>query len=268
MRSLKAFLGVVALVGAGTTAQGAIAITSGGTAYTLNFNNLNTNYGLGYNSTGGSSPFPTNNTTQTTPVAVYVDNATPTFTTSGNDYSPGGVYSNTQTYSNSNAYRALQDGSNTTDLAIGMKDSTDRNYVLRLTNSTGATITKVDISYVVEQYSQGASATQVYINDYSLNSGTNFIATNLSGGSAVTSVTGTDGNLANVLSTSRTATITESIAPGGTLWIRWFHDHATGTSNHVGLDDISVTATVPEPASAAMFGAALIGLLAKRRTRG
>lgn len=254
-----------ALVVSGPASAG--ILVSDENPFTLNFNNLNSNFGGAFNATGGSSLFPTaSDPTGTSTTTIYSGSVTPGFTVNTDDFNPGGLYSNTDTYSNSNSVRALRDGT-TSDYAIGAKDSTDRSFILTLTNNSGAPITSFALAYAIEQYSTGASATTFRLS-YSVD-GTNFITTNMVGGADVvgaTTVTA-DGNLASVLSTSRTATINETIANGADLQVRWFYDHISGTSAHVGIDDITVTATVPEPAGIAVAAIAGLGLLSRRNRR-
>lgn len=229
---------------------------------TLNFNNLNTNFGGAYNSSGGSSVFPTV-TLGTTPITIYSGAGGVEFTVSNNDFSPGGVYSNTGTYSNSNSMRALRDGSST-DLAIGVKNSATIDFTLIMRNNTGATVGSWNVDYLVEQYSKGASASTMGFS-YSLN-GTTYITTNLTGGANVVAnnTTPVDVNLGSVLSTSRSAVVTESVAAGADIYFRWRYSHISGTSVHMGIDDITVTA-VPEPEAALLGGIGLLGLLRRRR---
>jgi len=229
----------------------------------LNFDNLNTDFGGAYNAVGGSSPFPT--TAQTAPTTIYSGVANPALIASGNDFAPGGVYSNTGTYSNSNSFRALSD-SDSADLALGVKDSNDRSFTLRLQNNTGAPIDAFDLSYAVEQYSIADSPT-IFSLSYSLN-GTTFVTTNLVGGGSVAAATNgaaADANLTTVLRTAVSGTINESVADTSELFIRFTYDHQTGTSVHLGLDDLSVAA-VPEP-SAAIALLSGVGILVGLRRR-
>lgn len=257
MKNLKSVLCLAVATIALSTSNAQILI--GGAPLNLNFNNLNTDFGGAYDATGGSAAFPTSTGSTT----IYSGAVDPGFTTSLNDFNPGGVYSNTGTYSNANSMRALRDGASS-DLAIGLKDSTDRSLTLRLKNNGTDEISSWAIDYSVEQYSQGASASEI-IFSYSLN-GSSFITTNLSGAAVVAATAGVDGNLSSVASTSRTGIVTEPIPVGGEIFFRWLYDHKGGTSVHLGIDDITVTPTVvPEPSLALLCG--LGGLVALRRIR-
>lgn len=258
MKTLPIFLLALSLLSGGAHAQ---ILISNASPVILNFNNLNTNFGGTYNSSGGSTVFPI---TGAAALAVYSGGPNSALNSNFADYAPGGVYSNTSTYNTSNSMRALQDGS-TSDLALGLKTSSTQNFTLRMQNSTADSVSVFTLSYAIEQYSQGGSATPFTLS-YSLN-GTSFITTNQTGGAAVTAVTGTDGNLASVLSTTRSATITETIAPSGEIYFRWTYTHISGTSPHLGLDDVSVNPTfVPEASITSFFGfLGALSLLHRRR---
>lgn len=253
---------IIASIFGASTALVDAALLISTSPVTLNFNNLNTNFGGAYNSTGGSSTFPTI-VLGTAPIVVYSGAGGTEFTVSNNDFNPGGIYSNTGSYSNSNSFRALQDGSSA-DLAIGVKNSTGIEFVLIMRNNTSSTVGTWNVDYFVEQYSKGASASTMSFS-YSLN-GTTYITTNLTGGANVVAnnTTPVDTNLATVISSSRSAVINESVAANSDIYFRWRYAHVSGTSVHMGLDNITVTA-IPEPGSALLGGLGLLGLLRRRR---
>ncbi len=257
MKNTRFIVGVTAFAAAFNCANAALVMNT--TSVALDFNNLNTNYGGSYNSTGGSSLFPTSSTTTT----IYSGAGGVEFESNYNDNTPGGVYSNNSTYSNSNSMRALQDGSSS-DYAIGMKNSADQTMTLTLQNNTGMTISSWNVAYAIEQYSRGGSATVMSFS-YSLN-GTSFITTNLSGAADVSANNSVplDVNFSAVSSTSRMGIVAEPIANGDLIYFRWTYDHQSGTSAYIGLDDITVTA-VPEPASALLGTLSFITLLCRRR---
>jgi len=246
MKKILTIIGLAAVTLAGAQAQ--LVYGTNNSILTMNFNNLNTDFGGAYNASGGSTTFPTSGT----PTTIYSGASNPALVTSYNDFTPGGVYSNTGLYSNANSMRALQDGSSS-DFALGLKDSANRTITLRLQNTTGGILNAWTIGYNVEQYSKGGSATIISFN-YSLN-GSTFVTTNLSGGANVVAnnTAPIDVNLASVISTARTATISESIANNAEIYVRWTFDHQTGTSAHLGIDDVTINA-VPEPTTSLLIG--------------
>ena len=251
---MKKLLAIIGLAAASLSGANAQILMSFGTPITVNFNNLNTNFGSTYNSSGGSSTFPTAQTV-TNPFTIYSGSTNPALVvTAFNDFDPGGVYSNTGSYSDANSWRALQNGSSN-DYSLGLKNSGTARFVLRLQNNTLSALDTWSISYDVEQYSQGASAT-TFTFDYGLSPTGTWITTGLIGGAAVTATTGAVGsgvNLGTVLSTNRTATISSSIAAGAEIFLRWNYNHGSGTSPHMGIDNIVVSA-VPEPTTWALIG--------------
>ncbi len=245
--------------------QAQVVYGTHGATVTLNFNNLNTDFGGAFNASGGSSPFPTADP-GTAPITIYSGSTNPALVVNNDDFVPGGVYSNTGSYSTATGFRALQDGSSS-DFALGVKDSATRTFILRLQNTTGSALSTWSVAYNVEQYSIADSPSTIALS-YSLN-GTTFVTTNLSGAAAATATTNgadPDANLASVLSTARSGVISESIANNGEIWLRWSYAHDSGSSVHLGIDDVAVTA-VPEPS--AMLGLlAGVGWLGLSRRRG
>jgi len=261
MRTLRSAASVLILVLATCSIKAQTILSSINQTISINFDNLNTNFGDAHTASGGSSLFPTaTDATGTNPTTIFTG-----LTFSNDDFNPGGIYSNTDSYNSSNGARALRDGSSS-DLAFGLKDSTDRSITLQVQNSTGSTISQWSVSYAIEQYSQGGSATQFTLS-YSLN-GSSFTTTHLSGGSPFVSQTGADGNLSSVVATSMAATVSESVANGSSIYLRWTYNHDTGTSVHLGIDDISVSA-IPEPSTYAAIigGVALLGAIWHRRRK-
>jgi predicted extracellular nuclease len=119
----------------------------------------------------------------------------------------------------------------------------------QFTNSTGATITSLDISYTGEQWRIGTagrtdrldfqistSATALNASAYTDVDGLDFTGPNTSAVGAL------NGNLA-ANRTAVSSTITDlSIAPGASFFIRWLDFDASGADDGLAIDDFSITA--------------------------
>ncbi|MEK6322056.1 MAG: HYR domain-containing protein [Acidobacteriota bacterium] len=165
-------------------------------------------------------------------------------------------------------YRADAGGSNTGAIySWGTGTSTERAFgsvvsatpgtifnALKLTNSTGSTITSLDISYNGEQWRNGGNVnTQQLDFQYQVaNAGTitdaNSPATGWSDFNAldfVSPITGAaaaalDGNAA-ANRTAKSATLTVTVNAGQEVWLRWRDINDTGNDHGLSIDDFSVT---------------------------
>ncbi|MBD2494445.1 Ig-like domain-containing protein [Nostoc sp. FACHB-280] len=122
------------------------------------------------------------------------------------------------------------------------------------TNTTGSTITTLNLSYRGEQWRLGATGRadrldfQYSLDATSLNTGTWVDVDSLDFSSPVT--TGTAGALdGNTNSSQITASITGlNIPSGGTFWFRWVDFNASGSDDGLGIDDFSLSTGVTPPA--------------------
>ncbi|MBD2303749.1 Ig-like domain-containing protein [Nostoc sp. FACHB-190] len=123
------------------------------------------------------------------------------------------------------------------------------------TNTTGSTITTLNLSYRGEQWRLGAANRgsdrldfQYSMDATSLNTGTWVDVDNLDFNSPVT--TGTVGALdGNTNSSQVTTTITGlNIPVGATFWFRWLDFNASGSDDGLGIDDFSLSTGVTPPA--------------------
>ena len=168
--------------------------------------------------------------------------------------------------------------------ALGASGSGGLFYGVNLTNNTGGTITSFQVAYTGEQWRNGGNtASQMLAFAYSLN------ATNLTTGTYVNVSTlafvspvhtSTAGALNGNLSANQTPlseTISSlSLAPGASLWLRWFDLNDSGNDHGLAIDNLNVTAsftqtptTTPEPGAVTLLatGMAVGGCMLRKRHR-
>ena len=211
-------------------AAGSVSLTALGAPYTENFDTLA--------SIGTSSIVPNGWDFLETGT-----NANTTYTAGTGSSNAGDTYSfGTPAGNTERAFGGLQSGS--LNPTIGAS----------FTNSTGAAITSLEISYTGEQWRLGTSGRtdridfQLSTNATSVNSGiwTDYDSLDFSGPIS----TGTVGLLNGNLAANRSAvafTITGlSIPAGTTFWIRWLSFDASGADDGLAVDDFSLTPTSTE----------------------
>ncbi|MGZ0655546.1 hypothetical protein ACWPKO_11955 [Coraliomargarita sp. W4R53] len=155
------------------------------------------------------------------------------------------------------------------DRTVGSFNLSDFQVGAQLTNNTSMTLTEFTVSYIGEQWYRvnNVNATEMSF-QYSLD------ATSLSTGTwtdvgdltftspQVATVAGStlDGNLSeNQVSLS--ATISSIVwSEGSDLWIRWSSVDNTGAEAGMAIDNMTFTATVPEPSSYAL-ALGIVGLV-------
>jgi uncharacterized protein len=210
----------VALTGTGAISLGAID-----TAVTENFDTL-----------------ASSSTSTTLPTGWYFDE---TGTSSNLTYSAGtgsgttgDVYSFGATGSNERAFGSLQSGSVVPTLGA------------QFTNSTGAMIGSLDISYIGEQWRLGTAGRadslvfQISFDATSVSNGTWATVSQLNFSSPVQAgATGAlDGNLAaNRTAISYSLVLANAVANGQSFWIRWTDTNATGSDDGLAIDNFSIT---------------------------
>ncbi len=194
-----------------------------------------------------------------------------------------GWYSNRSTYNASDGFDSsgsLYSFGTTasTERALGAvpTDSTGTiRYGVRIRNTSSITLTEFTASYYAEWWREGGSTTrQQLVVDYSLN------ATDLVSGTYTNSAPltfsalpraigprfphGMNGNLPQ-----NRIRLTDTItglnwAPGTDLWLRWSKANDPQNDHGYATDDFQLSA-VPEPATIACLGLALLGLVLRRR---
>ena len=165
-------------------------------------------------------------------------------------------------YSNKTSYNAGTGSVNTGSVySFGSAGSTERclgsaassstgtiYYGVKITNSMAETATSVSISFTGEQWRNGGNVTAQKLEfDYQKNASsitlgtwTDFDALDFTGPIATATAGALDGNLpAN--KTALSSTITISILPGETIWLRWEDVDNSGNDHGFGVDDLSVT---------------------------
>lgn len=188
--------------------------------------------------------------------------------------STGGTWTDNSTipgwYSNRTAY-TLGTGSSTTgalysfgvagtnpasDRALGSVGSGGTGTVFhaaRLANGTGATVTSLDISYVGEQWRNGANtsahtltfqyqvANAGVVTGATSGSWTTFAPLSFTGPIAAATGAPLDGNAA-ANRVMKSATLTISVGAGQEIWLRWQDLDDAGSDHGLAIDDFSVTA--------------------------
>jgi hypothetical protein len=195
--------------------------------YTQDFNSL------------ASTPTSTNITwTDNSTIANWYTNRTLYRASTGTD-GTGSVYS-----FGTNSDRALGSiASGTTGTILG---------AVKITNTTGQTITSVAVSYYGEQWRIGASsgtvanrldftyainATDEAIGTYTDVNSLDFVGPYFSTGSTSTAIDGNNSSNRVLIS----STIAVSIAPGSSIWLRWQDADEAGTDQGLAIDDLTVT---------------------------
>lgn len=178
-----------------------------------------------------------------------------------------------------------------TDRALGSIASTSVatiQYGVRLTNTTGQTLTSFTLGYTGEQWRDGGGSTAVpntLTFDYSLSATaistgayTTVSALNFTGpiNNQPSSGTALDGNAAANRVVINGVTVTGILwAPGADIWLRWTDPNDVGNDHGLAIDDLSFSAkpaaaTTPEPGTLALmsaFGLSGFALLRRRAAR-
>lgn len=184
--------------------------------------------------TGGAAPQPW-------PAGWQVDEQ-------GTGAAANGVY--TLGTGSSNAGDTYAFGSSSADRALGtLRSGTVVPYIgAKFTNTTGDTITSLDVSYRGEQWRLGTTGRGADHLDfqYSLNADDPFTGDWASAHSLdfysvnVTAAVGAlDGNVNSVAVTGTVDGL--SIPAGTTFWLRWFDVDVSGSDDGLGVDDVTVT---------------------------
>jgi hypothetical protein len=155
-------------------------------------------------------------------------------------------------------------------------------FGVQIQNNTGVALTEFSLGYAGEQwrvasggantltvsYSTDASAVDgVWLNTGSWTGVPDLTFTAPHSGAASSSLL--DGNAAanRVVFAPQAITLASALAPGDSLYIRWFSANIGGVDQSLAIDDVTFSA-IPEPSTyALLLGAALLGLAGFRRIR-
>lgn len=199
-----------------------VIITTAGSPYTQNFNTLA--------ATGTVSTLPTGWVLLETGT-----NANTTYTADAGSSSTGNTYSYGTGTNTDRAFGGLRSGSLIPTIGVQIR------------NSTGATITSINISYTGEQWRCGATGRadqldfQYSLSATSLSTGTWTDVNVLDFASPSTTSTGAkDGNAAANRTAKSTLITGLSIANNAVIWLRWNDLDASGADDGLSIDDFSI----------------------------
>jgi hypothetical protein len=295
MRLTLSFALLAAFFAAGMESRGAVIYSSAGSSYTQNFDTL---------------PITPNDATQgNSPIGWTDDNASPG---SGNfsivgwylwhplgPLAEGGFNGNQRMRfgsgaANTGAFMSYGPSA-TAERALGSLSSgtlanappattnTTQFMGLRLTNTTGVTLTQFTLSYDGEQWRDGGAPSPATPTAQSLTFGYSWTATTVQDTpNFITGVPALDFTSPVFVNTSSGAAVNGNTVgkvakgpftvgglnwtPGSDLWIRWGDINDASNDHGLAIDNLSFSADVPEPSSLMLLVAAVVGLaVAKRR---
>ncbi|RAR46208.1 T9SS type A sorting domain-containing protein [Flavobacterium lacus] len=219
---------------------GQVNMTATG-SYTQNFNTLATS--------GTTNTFTNNSTLPSWYIQREDNNANPNIYAADNGGSSTGRFYSYGTGTNSDRALGILNSGSTDDAAIG----------LLLRNTSGVTITSITVTYTLEQWRKGASATQGITFRYRTSS-SSFSDLNENSDSGWTSVSALDANgplnsgssgSRDGNSPSNRVTRTSisipglSLANGDYIMLRWRDIDHSSDDHGFGIDDVTVNYTVP-----------------------
>jgi hypothetical protein len=249
---------VAAILGSCGDSRAAVMVTTFNTPMTENFNSF----------AGTIASIPANFT--------WTPDAAPG---SGTNFERGFFNPAVQAYNNNNGLYALyhSPADDQSDRAFGTKKQPNTTPVIltwSFVNQTGADISSFDVSWNVEQYTQGGRPTQLDF-EYDAN-GAGPTQAGISGTTLTTAQNGTPTTGSNLpgppIVTARSVTISLAtpLANGQPIDFRWltFGTDPAGAHAHFAVDNVSVTA-IPEPSAACLAGLGCMAGLARmfRRRR-
>jgi hypothetical protein len=187
---------------------------------------------------------------------------------------------------NTGSFWAFGSSATVTDMALGSlgsatvaADGTPMFIALRVTNTTGVTLTSFTVTYDGEEWRDGQSAAAESLTfDYSTTANAsdwfttgvfdavpalNFTSPVFAGTAAAG--TAVDGNTAGLTAGIKATVSGLSWAPGTDLWLRWSDNSLAGAADDgLAIDNFNFSA-VPEPSGAALLGISALILTGRRR---
>jgi hypothetical protein len=145
-------------------------------------------------------------------------------------------------------------------------------FGLPITNDTGLTLTSFNLGYTGTQWREETGDPGTFTVSYSTDA-TTLITGAWSGIGALDYASSGNHSAGSTLSSALRTVIdpvtvslaATPLAPGETLWLRWFSVNASGFDQSIGIDDVTFGA-IPEPSTGAlMIGLAALGWAAGRR---
>lgn len=173
------------------------------------------------------------------------------------------------TGNNNNGYNAIGVSGATSDRAIATAPTGNAGVVIKspsITNTTGGSLTSFNISYDMKSYQAGAAGADElpgYQLHYSLDGGTTW--------NNVAALNQTNSSMPNTVGLTSIATTAVTLAgtwaAGSNMQLAWVDDNGAPSSPDqiIGLDNVVVSAAVPEPTTLSLIGLAALPLIRRRR---
>jgi hypothetical protein len=144
---------------------------------------------------------------------------------------------------------------------------------VQLFNNSETTLNAASLTYDVEQWRRNTTATTLTLEYLVTSSAGNQLLASGYTTLALTTVTATAGSASGLNGNANVTPVSVNLsglawAPDTYLWVRWSNSQgANNASTALAVDNFSITASVPEPATLALCGLAMLGLVSRRRNR-